>query len=812
MSRVWVSKYLCSLLLLLPLGTFYLAYAQVTPSQVLVEGRPVPSVVALVQIRHGRLLLPLLPIARELGDRVELDTVGETISVELSHSGEQRSLYLRMAEIRQNDRVLAQLNDTTGIGVAERAEELLLPIETLSLLLDISVEINPQENSISILRRVSRESRPQARELKGATGLAFSTVPYWAGTHYGHDFSLGGQVQLHDSILSGGLELTLDVNRNSLDIARGFISLQRPSGQLWTLGNYAFGQAYKFLPSRARGLSLEQPIGRHQLSVFGGVGLTRARTRAGRFVLPEFQPKILGVLLSNRTLLRGSSGLGYGFGLIHFSGPNRGGSLLVQQLNHSTSRNRLQIDSAFGAVRTGPESATQTGHSLAIDASDFFRVGAHSFSFRAAHFGRFSTPQVRTYKDQDILSAQWSGQLTSRLNVGAGFDHQVQGGQGARTASQTFNWSAAYHPGGNSIPQVSIVHTLTRQRLTELNRVQVRLSQAWHNWRSFFSLDHLSQPNRSADSVSFGTQIGLGQHGNLHLRQNLTAAGQRSGGMDWSLKPWHKVEVWFTGGVGYRYESSRTNAPTQFTVRTSVWLRLPNNQTLQFSLSEKAFRPEFRVTLGGYLFSGSAEPIAVQGSTPSDAPASQLKGRVYQDVDLDGLFDPKTDRPLAGIRLWLDRSTMVHTDVNGAYHFRSVSPGLHAVAVGQATLEDGLFPLDVSNYMLHLPAQAVVAFDFRFAQKGTVRGTIWYDNNANGVFDENEKPAANFRVRCSCGLETLTTTDGSFLITDLLPGRIHLYVDLHDSSLYYETESIYVKVVGAGGSTKTIDIPLQPRK
>ena len=93
-------------------------------------------------------------------------------------------------------------------------------------------------------------------------------------------------------------------------------------------------------------------------------------------------------------MLSGHGGLGYGFGLTHFSGPDRRGTLFVQQLNHSTPRNRLQIDAGFGAFRIGRESAARTGPDLVIDVSDFLRLGQQSFSFRAAHFGsRFVTPQ-----------------------------------------------------------------------------------------------------------------------------------------------------------------------------------------------------------------------------------------------------------------------------------------------------------------------------------------------------------------------------------------------------------------------------------
>lgn len=718
----------CSLLLLLHMVGSSSVQAQAAPTQILVENRPLPTAVAHAHVHQGRLLLPLFPIAEELGDKVTLDTAAERISVQLSQTGEVRTFHARLGEIRKGGEVLARVPDSADIVVAQHAEDQELPIDVLALLLDVSVQLNLQEDIVTIRRRVPKQSQHQMRErpLRGPTQLAFSNTPRWTGKHYGHDVHLAGQTQFRDDMLSGGLDFTIGNVRRSIVFSRGFISLQRPSGQLWTAGDYVLGQAYKLIATSARGLSLEQPMGHHQLSLFGGAAVSQGQAKVGEFASPQFRTGIFGLLFSNRALLSGHGGLGYGFGLTHFSGPSRGGTLLVQQFNHSTRRNRLLIDSGFGAFRIGRESATRNGPDLGIDVRDFLRLGPHSFSFRAAHFGsRFSTPRLHAaYKDRDVLSARWSSQLARGLRLGAGVDHKVRGSGRARNSSRTFSWSAAYKANRTYVPQISLQHTIVRQRLTALTRTQLSLSRPLRNWRPSFSLSHVSRPGRKEVSTHFGSHIDLKHYGSLQVQQNVSTTGQYKGAADWASAPWREARLQFRARLGYIHRSSQGGVPTRFTASASAWIRLSNQQILQFSFAETERGQEFRATLGGFLLSGLPELDLVPGSGLGNIPTSQLRGRVYEDVNLNGRFDPKTDRPLAGIRLWLDGSTMVHTNAQGTYHYKAVPPGPHAVAVDQATIENDLVPLGGSNHILELPSQVVVVFDFRFGRTGQMRGTI----------------------------------------------------------------------------------------
>ncbi|MCH9048882.1 MAG: hypothetical protein IH836_08110, partial [Proteobacteria bacterium] len=242
------------------------------------------------------------------------------------------------------------------------------------------------------------------------------------------------------------------------------------------------------------------------------------------------------------------------------------------------------------------------------------------------------------------------------------------------------------------------------------------------NWRPTFSLSHVSRPGRKEVSAHFGSRIDFKQYGSLQVQQNFSTAGQYKGAAGWASSPWREAQLQFRARLGYIHRSSQGGVPTRLTASASAWIRLSNQQILQFSFAETERGQEFRATLGGFLLSGPPELDLVPRSGLGNIPTSQLRGRVYEDVNLNGRFDPKTDRPLAGIRLWLDGSTMVHTNAQGIYHYKAVPPGPHGVAVDQATMENDLVPLGGSNHILELPSQVVVVFDFRFARTGQMPG------------------------------------------------------------------------------------------
>src|SRR5206468_7596952 len=63
-------------------------------------------------------------------------------------------------------------------------------------------------------------------------------------------------------------------------------------------------------------------------------------------------------------------------------------------------------------------------------------------------------------------------------------------------------------------------------------------------------------------------------------------------------------------------------------------------------------------------------------------------GRVFEDLNGNGRFD-KGDKPIAGVRLYLDKGQSVITDSAGMYNFPSVEDGAVVIALDPTTLTQG---------------------------------------------------------------------------------------------------------------------------
>ncbi|MEM7390993.1 MAG: SdrD B-like domain-containing protein, partial [Verrucomicrobiota bacterium] len=150
-----------------------------------------------------------------------------------------------------------------------------------------------------------------------------------------------------------------------------------------------------------------------------------------------------------------------------------------------------------------------------------------------------------------------------------------------------------------------------------------------------------------------------------------------------------------------------------------------------------------------------------------------INGSVFEDIDGDGLFDPEDTNGVAGatVRLQIGAGNTPHattkTDGNGFYQFTNLLPEIYRVIeddpagfVSTADRDGG----DPSRIDLTLLSRDVsVSNDFLDARPATVNGSVYEDEDADGVFDLGfDQPLAGVTV-------TLTSTNGSFtqaMLTD----------------------------------------------
>lgn len=154
---------------------------------------------------------------------------------------------------------------------------------------------------------------------------------------------------------------------------------------------------------------------------------------------------------------------------------------------------------------------------------------------------------------------------------------------------------------------------------------------------------------------------------------------------------------------------------------------------------------------------------------------NQISGTVFDDYDGDGVQD-SNEPGLRGVLVTIDGNNSVLSDVNGNYRFDYLNDGTHTVVSSRlnAAWVDITPETVVSNNLSGGSSQQI---DFAYSQgDGVVRGTIFYDLNADGQQQENELiiEGVNLSLKDKDGNVvggTVTSDEaGQYRFKDLIPG------------------------------------------
>ncbi len=117
-----------------------------------------------------------------------------------------------------------------------------------------------------------------------------------------------------------------------------------------------------------------------------------------------------------------------------------------------------------------------------------------------------------------------------------------------------------------------------------------------------------------------------------------------------------------------------------------------------------------------------------------------IVGKIYEDSNANGVYDSGGESLLSGgATLNLKSINTLQTfsttsDINGAYSFSGLEPDTYTLEVSVA----GYAATGSSTIISTLACSSNITNDFGFASGGSLFGTIFYDADADGVFDENE--------------------------------------------------------------------------
>ncbi len=153
-----------------------------------------------------------------------------------------------------------------------------------------------------------------------------------------------------------------------------------------------------------------------------------------------------------------------------------------------------------------------------------------------------------------------------------------------------------------------------------------------------------------------------------------------------------------------------------------------------------------------------------------------ISGYKYNDLDADGIKD-KTEGGLIGWTIVLSgtESDTTETDEEGFYEFAGLSPGSYTIhEVNQPGWTQTFPTANSGTYVLTLQSRQVIANrNFLNYIPPFISGKKWFDANANGIKDAEERGLPGWRVRLS-GTETdstLTDENGDYIFANLTPGN-----------------------------------------
>jgi hypothetical protein len=85
------------------------------------------------------------------------------------------------------------------------------------------------------------------------------------------------------------------------------------------------------------------------------------------------------------------------------------------------------------------------------------------------------------------------------------------------------------------------------------------------------------------------------------------------------------------------------------------------------------------LSLHGLFFSSKQAERVMNGAVADLNSYGSVYGRVYQDVNLNGRFDPGIDQPQANARVRVDGNRYVLSDASRNFRIESVDRGEHTI-------------------------------------------------------------------------------------------------------------------------------------
>jgi hypothetical protein len=762
---------------------------------IVLGGRQLSGPNSSAQKRDGRLFLPVTAIARALGDVAGIDAAG-VVTVR-RQTGATADFNAALGQVRENGSVVLVVSNTSEIVFPPGVEDLMLPVEIVGELFDVSIRFDEPAQAVVITRGQARAETVRDGEMHAFAELYQVDYEYNL-SRYASFSSQNLTVNAAGRIGDGRFTFASNLSGASarrIGFRSGSFTYERAGGQKFIGGDFGTGTDLQFISANIRGAAAQMPIGDFRLTTFAG------RATSGVF-LPEFElpeqnefqmpesrrnglnydTNVFGAYVTTDSPAKNRfrpNGMTFSAGVMRFGGSHRSGETAAGGARYVGKRLNLQGDVALGKFSgIGRDDARINGFGAAIDFSGSFQVlGNLSVQGRFTRIGaNFLSPQFGLREPVNLQAGGVSWQpkqwLSASLNAGTA---TRPGKSGATGRDGYLTATLGFTPREGILPTIFFSHTESRSG--QIKNASFTLLNASKNFagglRLFMNATRIKTFGAAAVNAQFGSNVRLNESNSLELSQSIGSGGSLGGLVDWRASNLLKRRLSFGAGFGYTKNNSSFSTAERFTAS----LRLPRQTTLQASYLQTNAGPTLLVSLRGTLYRKREASIAL------GSPASEIKsygafsGRVYQDINLDGKYDAGVDKPQPNVQVRVDGNRYETTDANGVFRIDAVKVGEHKIYLDLLSVRADLTLLDGAQQTAELQSGRDSIVDFRLARTGRIAGAVWLDANENGRMDENEQPLADVRVVAGSGRDTLTDENGRFAIGDLPPGEYVVLID-----------------------------------
>jgi hypothetical protein len=762
-------------------------------SVIVVNGRPLVGPNSAAQVRGGRLFLPVATIAEALGDTFNSDSSMRIATVR-RQNGTTAVFNGPLNEVRENGSVILTVSGTSDLVFPPISGELMLPAEIVSALLDVTVR-RDERNAIIVSRKDQQVETVH-------TGEKHSRFELFQ-LEYDYNFSRYSSVGDHNLILRGtgraGDARLSFISNSSMAIGHdsfgpkmigGSVRLDRPNGQSFVGGEFGTGTDVPFLSAAVRGGLVQLPVRTLRLDFFGGQttsGIVQAQANESpadpnQHLLRvsdlnvRYDTAIFGAIATTATETPSQTGITLSGGALHFAGPNRRGDVAAGDVKYATSLNRFQADVAVGNFSGVGRYGNQiSGSAFAVNLigsshlTDQLLVQAQ-YSYVGENF-LGSQSGLHEPVNSSAVSVNWQPRKWMAASI-SGSTATTPGkvDQFNRYVTATLNLTPENH-----LPSFFVTHTQTSTtQLRDASFTLMNATKRFRRWQLFFNGSRVKTFGDASLTAQIGSNIRINESNSLEVSQSQGSRGVFTGMVTWQTSNLLGHRLSLSGGLGYTRSSS---APLQVSEHLSASLKLRRNTTVQFSYLKTETGTTALLSLHGFFFSSKGAERALNGPLAELNRYGAVHGRVYQDLNLNGRFDPGIDQPQANVRVRVDGSRYVVSDETGNFRVDSVIQGEHSVYLDLLSVRADLTFLDNARQVINLNSGRDVIVDLRVVRTGRITGIVWLDVNENGRLDEGEQPLPDVRVVTGSGRDTLTDEKGYFIIGDLPPGEHILLLD-----------------------------------